>query len=95
MEIEGFTKNERKYIQTVNKPHSKIGIVCIIFLTIFLVYSIIDLLLPFLTLSKYDPNFNDIAAGFFLLGTCLMIVAMSIRERFFRRIIIKLLKHNK
>jgi len=95
MEIEGFTKNERKYIQKVNKPPSKIGIVCIIFFSIFLAYSIIDFLQPFLTLSKYDPNSSDIAAGFFLLGICLMIVAMSIRERFFRRIIKKLLKHNK
>ena len=101
MELEGFTKNEKKFIQKINKPHSKIEIVCIAFMCIFLAYMIIDifygLFKNYRLLYKllYDHSeISDVAFGFFMLGFSLMLVAMSIRERFFTKIIKKLLRHN-
>jgi len=101
MELEGFTKSERKYIQKVNKPHSKITIVVIAFSAIIYAYFIIDFLhwlfknYRLLYKLLYDHReICDIAWGFFILGFSLMLVALSIRERFFTKIIKKLLKHN-
>lgn len=102
MELEGFTKNEGKYIQMINKPHSKITIVAIAFFTIIYAYFIIDFLLwlyknhRFLYKLLYDHReISGIAYGFFMLGFSLMLVVMAIHDRFLKKIIKKLITHNK